>query len=685
MKAYVQGEKELIPLQEELTSNSVKNALGYTPANEEDLPDITNVDDSALYVTDKDGNIITKTDGEGFHAKAMTVNGKDVESGLVTDEDRESWGGSDLDDVISKDDDSTLYVVDKDNNVLAKIDSEGLKAIEVYVGEDQKSVSEHIEDESSHTTTEEKEALSALSSSDDSVLYVTDKNGDIIAKIDKDGLHTTEVYIGDETGEKTVADMLAALVGAAPETLNTLEELATAFKEHEEVAAALDEAITNKADATDFETHKVDYESHKTDYASQKSDYATHKAAFERHKGDSTHLGDEIKLDDDTSLCIVDKDGKIIAKIDGDGLDVTDLKVSSLPIDEYINDVVENNGEACDHEYVTIQELIRNTTDCTTWKDLQYCSSCGKVHANLLYSAHDYSKSTVAPTYTAQGYDLYACTKCSNSYKGNYTDKLIANITWSTSGVTYDGTEVFPSTWEINTIKSMKITIYANVGYTLPDTITVTGCEHIWEVGEGDSVQEGVLVLEAPTSDISVTINAVANEYAVTLSRKNSGSSWTSSTIKAGQSTILPISVNTGYWLDISEASAHSSVVVYGCEYSISQSTLYLDNYTITLSNPYRDVLVAVAPKISGGDATLSTYNITFHTIGCTISYTGGAVAYGGTVEIPVSAMSTNDGYTSIDYSGIKATNCTCTWNNYTGVLTLNNISGDVIVVASAT
>ena len=231
----------------------------------------------------------------------------------------------------------------------------------------------------------------------------------------------------------------------------------------------------------------------------------------------------------------------------------------------------------------------------------------------------------------------------------------------------------------------MKITIYANVGYTLPDTITVTGCEHIWEVGEGDSVQEGVLVLEAPTSDISVTINAVANEYAVTLSRKNSGSSWTSSTIKIGQSTILPISVNTGYWLDISEASPTSSVVVYGCEYSISQSTLYLDNYTITLSNPYQDVLVAVAPKISGGNATLSTYNITFHTIGCTISYTGGAVAYDGTVEIPVSAMSTNDGYTSIDYSGIKATNCTCTWNNYTGVLTLNNISGDVIVVASAT
>lgn len=392
MKVYVQGEEKLIPLQSEVTANSVKNALGYTPADAEDIIDcIEESDDSTLYVTDKDGNIITKTDGEGFHAKAMTVNGKDVESGLVTDEDRESWGGSDLDDVISKDDDSTLYVVDKDNNVLAKIDSEGLKAIEVYVGEDQKSVSEHIEDESSHTTTEEKEALSALSSSDDSVLYVTDKNGDIIAKIDKDGLHATEVYIGNET----VADMLADLVGAAPETLNTLEELATAFKEHEEVAAALDEAITNKANATDLKKHE---------------------AAFESHKGDSTHLGDEIKLDDDTSLCIVDKDGKIIAKIDGDGLDVTGLKIGSIPIADQLQDLL--YGETiCTHEYVTIQELVRNTTDCTTWKDLQYCSSCGKVHANLLHTEHTYGewKVSIPVECEVDGMEERTCIRCDDA------------------------------------------------------------------------------------------------------------------------------------------------------------------------------------------------------------------------------------------------------------------------------
>ena len=46
---------------------------------------------------------------------------------------------------------------------------------------------------------------------------------------------------------------VAALVNSAPETLDTLGELATAFKENEDVVAALDQAITTKANATDLQ------------------------------------------------------------------------------------------------------------------------------------------------------------------------------------------------------------------------------------------------------------------------------------------------------------------------------------------------------------------------------------------------------------------------------------------------
>ena len=48
---------------------------------------------------------------------------------------------------------------------------------------------------------------------------------------------------------KTYVDSkIANLVGSAPDTLDTLEELATAFKENEEVVTVLNNAIVTKQD-----------------------------------------------------------------------------------------------------------------------------------------------------------------------------------------------------------------------------------------------------------------------------------------------------------------------------------------------------------------------------------------------------------------------------------------------------
>ena len=46
------------------TKNDVVEALGYTPANPESMPDISNDDDDVLYITDKNGNVIAKIDAE---------------------------------------------------------------------------------------------------------------------------------------------------------------------------------------------------------------------------------------------------------------------------------------------------------------------------------------------------------------------------------------------------------------------------------------------------------------------------------------------------------------------------------------------------------------------------------------------------------------------------------------------
>lgn len=56
--------------------------------------------------------------------------------------------------------------------------------------------------------------------------------------------------ISNKADKSYVDERVTALVGSAPETLDTLEELATALQENEEVVEVLNEAITVKADKT---------------------------------------------------------------------------------------------------------------------------------------------------------------------------------------------------------------------------------------------------------------------------------------------------------------------------------------------------------------------------------------------------------------------------------------------------
>lgn len=60
----------------------------------------------------------------------------------------------------------------------------------------------------------------------------------------------TKRYATENYVEKAVVD----LVNSAPETLDTLGELAAAFKENSDMVATLDAAITSKKDATSYIT-----------------------------------------------------------------------------------------------------------------------------------------------------------------------------------------------------------------------------------------------------------------------------------------------------------------------------------------------------------------------------------------------------------------------------------------------
>ena len=64
------------------------------------------------------------------------------------------------------------------------------------------------------------------------------------------------------TEAKTYTDTaITNLVNAAPDTLDTLGELAVAFEENKEVVDALDAAITNKADSSEVADLKTSVDS----------------------------------------------------------------------------------------------------------------------------------------------------------------------------------------------------------------------------------------------------------------------------------------------------------------------------------------------------------------------------------------------------------------------------------------
>lgn len=90
-----------------------------------------------------------------------------------------------------------------------------------------------------------------------------DTLNDYYLKTEADSLHTEVLeYVDTE---------IAALVNAAPETLDTIGELAAAFEENQDMIATLDAAITTKANQADLETTQNSVSTNTTNIATLQS------------------------------------------------------------------------------------------------------------------------------------------------------------------------------------------------------------------------------------------------------------------------------------------------------------------------------------------------------------------------------------------------------------------------------
>ena len=98
------------------------------------------------------------------------------------------------------------------------------------------------------------------------------------------------------------------------------------------------------------------------------------------------------------------------------------------------------------HTHVMVCQEATDPT-CTTDgnKEYWYCTSCEKYFADedgikevtadsitLPHSGHDYTETLVSPTCIEQGYTLYTCKNCEESYKDNFTDTVPHDFEYTT-------------------------------------------------------------------------------------------------------------------------------------------------------------------------------------------------------------------------------------------------------------
>ena len=79
---------------------------------------------------------------------------------------------------------------------------------------------------------------------------------------------------------------------------------------------------------------------------------------------------------------------------------------------------------SADHVHQHSQTVTKPT--CSEKGYTKHVCTCGDSYITSYTDplGHDYAMTTVAPTTSSQGYDLYRCSRCGYSYKCNYTDRL---------------------------------------------------------------------------------------------------------------------------------------------------------------------------------------------------------------------------------------------------------------------
>ena len=238
MGVYLQQKDKLLRLSgENITDEKVINALGYVPADENVVKN---------HIEDKD-----------VHVSA---------------EDRENWDNKDYASLENKpniedDGSGSFNVIDDDGHIIFKADAAGIHSTDLFLNKNSKGVNEiitsneenivkaneridnlnqsvvnHINDFDEHIINEfipiDERTKNLDGNQLTNLLSVVDNDGHIIATIDKDGFHTTNLFV-------------KPLSYAEEENINSkINEHIEAFEEYKKTAT--EQIITNKLNVNEI-------------------------------------------------------------------------------------------------------------------------------------------------------------------------------------------------------------------------------------------------------------------------------------------------------------------------------------------------------------------------------------------------------------------------------------------------
>ena len=317
---------------------SADNALNSSiDAIEKSIENIQDDGSDALYITDNSGYKIAQIDKYGIHS--VEVHNKDTSLGAIAN--RMAAAETQLSNIADGDlsaNDDTFYIVDKDDYIIAKIDQDGITSTDFIIknGEEFSSLLELINNNQSgiiKLRNELQEVLNVLTgrvsgletsvseirsvidtSDSDGTFYIIDKDNNIVAKIDSEGIHAIDFLVeeNDNGSVKTVGRLkeLLATIGTNAGNISTIIEDLT--------------KLTNRVSATE------------TAIDSNTTNIQTNAEAIAAHN-------DVFNIEDDKVLYILDNSGNKLAQFDEDGFRAWKIYegTGDLSVTEYTDEAIE--------------------------------------------------------------------------------------------------------------------------------------------------------------------------------------------------------------------------------------------------------------------------------------------------------------------------------------------------------